>query len=721
MLISSCTATAASSINWDEIYKKIKEIPPKAKITARNQSLMAFVVEKLQVLGTYLQSYTGAQTNQKRLAFIGEVITHLVEGNNPLFPINIISQLLAETGNLKNALQMEAFEVGECYPTLLRYKKFEAVDSAVPAAESGALNMDMVLENIEQHFNEGYYEINPVIFIQIAEKCPSLSPLFHQMMVEISSYFKMQGDKIRVYVEDLPPIAILNQYAIRTDHDFASSSLLRMLTAIDQDAHVKLHVNEMSKTSSSTGSFAGDTVSLSPSVTVPKSEKQSTRYLKAHYFEKKNLIPFYHHILVVRSRAEISLNCLVAHLPPDTIHAAFSHSKELCAMASSASHPSPLTLEDTPPPTSEDSLACLEKPSTRLFLSTPILKQMGDENWLEDAALVYEVILKLESICCGIFKDTSLLRETKQNIKQKACDKELLFNIRELNNRPDFRKASLVHPITPDNPFVTSKADFMLIPPYKLYEKLAEMNASKPKKEKIRRAKIKTISPKKQLTKPRREKSSEVTGGDGAMGGAGGPQKLRFSASEEDPLSKPLSVTTTLSTSLEETKVFVHSIKFHERVVIWQRDKESGLEYYKKFNVGASYIGDAEMVLRHRLPEALFLLAFDPLFSKKSTSRIPEIDTIRQEWRSCLIIDGRYFILETTVSHDNYLIHFYAKPVQNWQTYFELTMASPEEFPSLRTETRQLPSNIEGVTFNKTKATIYFEDRIYELLALKDL
>lgn len=103
------------------------------------------------------------------------------------------------------------------------------------------------------------------------------------------------------------------------------------------------------------------------------------------------------------------------------------------------------------------------------------------------------------------------------------------------------------------------------------------------------------------------------------------------------------------------------NLKLHPRVVSWLSSSAEGLAYYK-FDAAHNPHGitEAEMILRHRLPQALLLPLFNSHYSRETVWHDGKRALKKREAE--LLIDGRAFTLQATLNRIGELYHFYAQP-----------------------------------------------------------
>ncbi len=165
-----------------------------------------------------------------------------------------------------------------------------------------------------------------------------------------------------------------------------------------------------------------------------------------------------------------------------------------------------------------------------------------------------------------------------------------------------------------------------------------------------------------------------------------------------------------------ESRQIIDSLAIHPRVSVWGESYEAGLAYY-----GEGTLSEAEMVLRHRFPPELMLLAFHPLFSDKG-SWLNEKGEEHDHWESIVHINGRKFMLEATVDKRGVLYHFYTRPILGCSDYTMIS-SSPSEFPTLGDSLKVKASAIDiaGIKFDgeRGNAILNFEGNVYKVLRLR--
>ncbi len=95
-------------------------------------------------------------------------------------------------------------------------------------------------------------------------------------------------------------------------------------------------------------------------------------------------------------------------------------------------------------------------------------KASGSPHWLEDAAEAYMLVLQIHLYCKQLLRSTPALYAQLNRLKDKAADPQLLRSMEILISKrtPGHQK----YPLSVENPFCTSKEDFMLIPFYRICE-----------------------------------------------------------------------------------------------------------------------------------------------------------------------------------------------------------------------------------------------------------
>lgn len=108
-------------------------------------------------------------------------------------------------------------------------------------------------------------------------------------------------------------------------------------------------------------------------------------------------------------------------------------------------------------------------------------------------------------------------------------------------------------------------------------------------------------------------------------------------------------------------KLLPTNLKLHPRVVSWLSSSAEGLAYYK-FDAAHNPHGitEAEMILRHRLPQALLLPLFNSHYSRETVWHDGKRALKKREAE--LLVDGRAFTLQATLNRVGELYHFYAQP-----------------------------------------------------------
>ena len=140
-----------------------------------------------------------------------------------------------------------------------------------------------------------------------------------------------------------------------------------------------------------------------------------------------------------------------------------------------------------------------------------------------------------------------------------------------------------------------------------------------------------------------------------------------------------------LESSLKKAEETLKTFHFHRRVAAWQQSGEIGLEYYQFGKDGVSHdLERDEMILRHRLPKDLLLLAINPHYGVKKPVLLASGEVIREHYETCLLIDGKKYILEVSLNDHNMLFHFYARRVRQMKDFENMMTSWPHERASIQ-------------------------------------
>lgn len=108
-------------------------------------------------------------------------------------------------------------------------------------------------------------------------------------------------------------------------------------------------------------------------------------------------------------------------------------------------------------------------------------------------------------------------------------------------------------------------------------------------------------------------------------------------------------------------RILPKSLKFHPRVASWFTSAEEGLKYYGCKEAHKAFaVSDEEMILRHRLPQALLIPLFDNHYS--CAEEWHDGKNVLKKRSAKILINERAFTLQATLNRVGELYHFYAQP-----------------------------------------------------------
>ena len=306
----------------------------------------------------------------------------------------------------------------------------------------------------------------------------------------------------------------------------------------------------------------------------------------------------------------------------------------------------------------EEKMEHKEKPFFDLFYQPNFLERMKATvtfPWLEEDASAFGLVRKIEKII-EINSDKRTYSHFNQVLKEKGIDEILLKVCVEIDRTCRKNFAELPFPIFEGKPFVFSSEEFLRLKISNYFLDLRRFLEAKDAK-KIERLKILDAKKKKGAKKAPVVicKDSKIVLPDKT------PIKLVEIKKEDEILD-----------SFDRTLRYLDRIYLEKRVDVWTESIEMGLEYYHFDDPAYGHeLSREEMILRHRLPPQMFILAFNDNYSIKKDWLNPRTEKICKKRECCVLIDGRKYILQATVDDCSILFHYYARPIHRFQDYLQ--------------------------------------------------
>lgn len=369
--------------------------------------------------------------------------------------------------------------------------------------------------------------------------------------------------------------------------------------------------------------------------------------LFTNYFEKKKLIPFFHLLLERLELAKAQgISCQEFYLQKDFVEA---------------------------------------------------FSRITSENWLKEAASVYQFVRKIE-IGCRKFIDKAYLNRFDCNTEKQACDQHVLGYAQLMQLMKTRWNIAVAYPINKDKPFCHSRDEFEILP-HTEYLKGIRFDLSR---DKLKQTEAKSAS-KPVAKQPVKKKSSKKdafplpasmqelvcmpASADGDLKEQG---KVEIAETETETEATAIPAASQvggfledLRLSLHRSSLFLREITIHQRVDSWRISASDGLQYYRFHTDPSSHhLNEDEMILSHRFPEIFFTIIFNENYSKEQKIQ-RENGELHTHYRSVVLINKRKYILEATLDNSNTLYHFYLKPIKKLSHYYEMTRESLAEFPPI--------------------------------------
>jgi len=426
--------------------------------------------------------------------------------------------------------------------------------------------------------------------------------------------------------------------------------------------------------------------------------------------------------------------------------------------------------------------------SSILFDAELLLKdhRIKEPRWLEESARFFESICHLEQAVRGFFKP-SFLKGFDRDVIKVGYDQKVFSWVEQFQTVADTHGLPIPYSINRAHPFVSDRVSFERLPysnflraNYEMIELLHEESAKEKASTKSpSKSKEKKTSPTKVFSNS--SSSSEVASyacsslamsgactkkSEGlpsfehaacaAKGGAGGDDEegldflsafiqssskaaaslVAASLSPSSPGRKKKAYlsaeASTLAASMESAQDKLRILSFHPRVKSWHTSAEAGLDFYGFGHEGVSHeLSREDMILRHRLPKDLLLLALNPHYGIKKSITLKSGDVIDEHYETCLLIDGKKYVLEASINHLGVVFHFYARRVTKVEHYQQMLSISDLQFAMMRdvikgaksaTEEKEEFASAGSLTFNKeATATCLFDGHTFEVPILKTL
>jgi hypothetical protein len=648
-------------------------------------------VTKVKQLATALSTFSTAHASLNgRIQFIGTYLLHELSSLGKVHDISVLESLLCETTNLKNALQIEAVFYGAISKMFDRH----LLISQIPELKELWAEMPFMFRNISHDEKLSCcLRINLKPLNAYFEKLDldTIPETFDTTMIQIFQNYPVMGDELIIPFELLPPIEIINTYMQSSDFHSKLIAQIFLFCKIEEENIQREHISKL----------------LSQNLLLA---------IKAHpfdyYLPKKGLIP------------------LLCH---------FVEASE--ALKAKAGDPLDLLFDET-------------------FLHED--HTLKDSDWLEDASVCFELIRKIELSVRRIFK-IGMLSYLDERMLTEGCDKKVIKWTKCFSDLKDRLSFPIDYPIDNTHPFVLDKTAFKrLCLPFYINENLLSIEKErlaldrkalkKALGAKKKEFKVKAIPVHMPLALEDEKKPSSVLATEAASAGAGIMPPLEepddeldleaFFPGKKKPVASSLAAKASLSTLRPRASSFEASLKrafehlstltFHKRIKVWQRSMEEGLAYYHFGEEGVHHdLSKEEMILRHRLPKDLLLLSLDPHFGVKKPLTLESGEIIDNHFESCLSIDGRKYILETSINSKGVVFHFYARRVHHIQDYKQMLSYSPLEFATIQTlakgstalddEGKEFEGiDVARITFDKDgNALCHFEGHSYHMPIIK--
>jgi hypothetical protein len=558
-----------------------------------------------------------------RIKYIGKTLLEELETLDHSDPIKGLTSVLCEACNFKNALQVEAVFYGSISRTFDIYYRI----SQLPHLHDMWAEMPFIFENIRQDSKiPGAYCINLAPLKDYFSKLDfdTLPNSFDTTMIQIFQQYQIINGELIVPLGSLPSALLLEAYM--ESSDFHSKLMAQMLyfCLIEEQLVYGEHSSKL-VSSKLLSSLKAQPLDL--------------------YLGKRALIPLFGNFV--------------------------------------------------------EQLKVADQEPTQLLFNVPFLEKdqrIRGPDWLESSADAFAIVCEIEKLSRRFFKSGSL-KAFDSMIEEKGVDKKVIMWTKGFEEFYDLNFLPVPYPIKAAHPFASDREAFKLLPFYSfmkankafiylMQEEAAEAAGARKKHKK-------SSTPQKQVASP-----SCLSGG-----GAGGPVASADTAEEIDeksvllsgfggkfkpkaPLEKKISLEPRalhLKASIEKASDYLKTITFHPRVKVWQKSAEAGLAYYHFASEGAgAVISSEEMVLRHRLPLDLLILALNPHYGIKKPIKLESGEIVHDHFETCLLINEKKYVLEVSINHKGVLFHYYARRVRCIQDYQQMLSITPDQYASVR-------------------------------------
>lgn len=170
--------------------------------------------------------------------------------------------------------------------------------------------------------------------------------------------------------------------------------------------------------------------------------------------------------------------------------------------------------------------------------------------------------------------------------------------------------------------------------------------------------------------------------------------------------------------SIKKSSEILAKFIIHPRVQVWFDSIESGIKSRELVEASDEVKNNA--ILGHRLPKCLLVLTLNSQYGIKKTVTLPSGITVKNHFESCLLIDGKKYMLETSIGDDNVVYHFWARPQNSFDEFLTVsTFDDTFKVPVFLKEEGFETIRPECLVFDKdNNASCMFDERTYTLAAL---
>jgi hypothetical protein len=338
--------------------------------------------------------------------------------------------------------------------------------------------------------------------------------------------------------------------------------------------------------------------------------------------------------------------------------------------------------------------------------------------WLAEDAAAYGLVRKLEK-CIELISDKLKFSHFNHFLKEKGADEMLIKICTEISRSCKHNFSELPFPISEDQPFAMTKEEFLRLKLSNYFIDLKKLIESKEEK-KLVRIKIK---------EGKKKKSSSTKSSKGPIVIC---KDSKIELKKDAPISyideeEPKDAIETLDESFDRTYRYLDRIFMEKRVDVWTVSAEAGLEYYHFDDPAFCHeLSREEMILRHRLPPQLFILAFNDHYSIKTDWFNPRTEKMCKKRECVLSINGRKYLLQATVDERSILFHYYARPINRFQDYIHET-ALDRHMHDASTKDASIDESPKALSFERSgfifddQQTVHidFEGRHYAIAKLR--